>query len=40
VGDDLVGDQVSTQLSAQQIYFPKAGSEGLQDPAIKPYLEQ
>ena len=37
---NFVGDQVSTQLSAQQIYFPEAGSEALQDPAVKPYLEK
>jgi hypothetical protein len=36
----FVMDQVHTQLAAQQIYFPKAGDEGLQDPKIKPYLEQ
>jgi hypothetical protein len=36
----FVSDQVQTQLSAQKIFFPKAGSEGLQDPAIKPYLEK
>jgi hypothetical protein len=34
----FVSDQVQTQLSAQKIFFPKAGSEGLQDPEIKPYL--
>jgi hypothetical protein len=34
----FVNDQVQTQLSAQKIFFPKAGSEPLQDPAIKPYL--
>jgi hypothetical protein len=36
----FVKDQVHTQLAAQQIYFPKAGSPGLQNPEIKPYLEQ
>jgi hypothetical protein len=36
----FVADQVKTQLSAQQIYFPEKGSESLQDPAIKPYIEQ
>jgi hypothetical protein len=36
----FVKDQVHTQLAAQQIYFPKAGDQGLQDPKIKPYLEQ
>jgi hypothetical protein len=39
-GNSFVSDQVNDQLSAQQIYFPEAGSEGLQDPAIKPYLEK
>jgi hypothetical protein len=37
---NFVSEQVSTQLSSQQIYFPEAGSEGLQDPAVKPYLEK
>jgi hypothetical protein len=36
----FVNDQVRTQLAAQQIFFPKAGSEALADPAIKPYLER
>jgi hypothetical protein len=39
-GNSFVSDQVNDQLSAQQIYFPEAGSEGLQDPAVKPYLEK
>lgn len=34
----FIGNQVSTQLSAQQIYFPKAGDEALKDPKIGPYL--
>ena len=37
---NFVGDQVTTQLTAQQIYFPKAGDEGLKDPKIGPYLNQ
>jgi len=37
---NFIGDQVSTQLSAQKIYFPDKGSEALNDPAVKPYLEQ
>ena len=37
---DFVDNQVTTQLSAQKIYFPEKGSESLEDPAIKPYLEQ
>ena len=31
---------MTTQLSAQQIFFPKPGSEALNDPAVKPYLSQ
>ncbi len=37
---DFVGDQVTSQLSAQQIYFPEQGSDQLNDPAVKPYLSQ
>ena len=37
---NFVQDQVTTQLSAQQIFFPKAGSPALADPAVKPYLSQ
>jgi hypothetical protein len=36
----FVQDQVTTQLSAQQIFFPPTGSEALNDPAVKPYLSQ
>jgi hypothetical protein len=36
----FVADQVSSQLSAQQIFFPAKGSEGISDPAIKPYLSK
>ena len=36
----FVDNQVHDQLAAQQIFFPKAGSESLNDPAVKPYLEQ
>jgi hypothetical protein len=36
----FVDNQVSTQLSSQQIFFPAKGSDSLNDPAIKPYLEQ
>ena len=39
-GHSFVDNQVRTQLSAQQIYFPAAGSEGLADPAIAPYLNK
>src|SRR3954454_11916715 len=36
----FVDHQVRDQLAAQQIYFPKAGSDSLNDPAVKPYLSQ
>lgn len=39
-GHSFVHNQVKTQLAAQQIFFPAAGSPGLQDPAIKPYLSK
>ena len=34
----FVTDNVRTQLAAQQIFFPAAGSEQLNDPAVKPFL--
>jgi hypothetical protein len=34
----FVNDQVRTQLVAQKIVFPAAGSASISDPAIKPYL--
>jgi hypothetical protein len=34
----FIDNNVSTQLSAQKIFMPKAGSESLNDPAVKPYL--
>ena len=37
-GHSFVSDQVTTQLSAQKIFFPAAGSDALADPQIKPYL--
>ena len=37
-GHSFVSSQVKTQLKAQQIFFPAAGTPGLADPAIKPYL--
>jgi hypothetical protein len=37
---NFVQDQVTTQLSTQQVFFPKTGSEALNDPADKPYLSQ
>jgi hypothetical protein len=35
---NFIDNQVKTQLSQQQIVFPAAGSAGISDPAIKPYL--
>ena len=37
---NFVDDNVQTQLSAQKIFFPEKGSEQLNDPAVKPYLEK
>ena len=37
---NFVSDQVTTQLTQQQIFFPKAGSEALAAPQVKPYLTQ
>jgi hypothetical protein len=37
---NFVDQQVKTQLSQQQIFFPAAGSAAIADPAIKPYLTQ
>jgi hypothetical protein len=36
----FITDNVRTQLSQQQIFMPKAGSESLNDPQVKPYLSQ
>jgi hypothetical protein len=36
----FVGNEVHAQLSAQHITFPAKGSEQLNDPQVKPYLEQ
>ena len=36
----FVQTEVTSQLSAQKIYFPAAGSAAISDPAIKPYLSQ
>ncbi|MFW5472101.1 hypothetical protein ACOCJ5_02220 [Knoellia sp. CPCC 206450] len=38
--NNFVDDNVRTQLAAQNIYFPDKGSEQLEDPAVKPYLEK
>jgi hypothetical protein len=37
-GHNFVNHQVRSQLVAQQIFFPAAGSAAIADPAIKPYL--
>jgi hypothetical protein len=36
----FVQDEVTHQLSSQQIYFPEKGSDSLNDPAVKPYLSK
>jgi hypothetical protein len=36
----FVDDNVKTQLTAQKIFMPAAGSEQLNDPKVKPYLEK
>jgi hypothetical protein len=36
----FVDNEVHAQLSAQHITFPAKGSEQLNDPKVKPYLEQ
>jgi hypothetical protein len=37
---NFVSDQVTSQLTAQQIYFPKAGDEALASEEIGPYLNK
>jgi hypothetical protein len=37
---NFVNNEVHTQLAAQRITFPAKGSEQLNDPKVKPYLEQ
>jgi hypothetical protein len=39
-GSTFVSHQVKTQLAAERIFIPAAGSDALADPAIKPYLTQ
>jgi hypothetical protein len=39
-GHSFIANEVKTQLAQQQITFPAAGSKGLDDPAIKPYLSE
>ena len=36
----FIDDNVKTQLTQQKIFMPKAGSEQLNDPAVKPYLSK
>jgi hypothetical protein len=36
--NNFVDDQVSTQLTAQKIFFPEAGSESANDPNAKEYI--
>lgn len=38
VGHNFADDNVTKQLSAEKIFFPKAGSDALQDARIGPYL--
>jgi hypothetical protein len=37
-GHSFVNNEVRTQLAAQQIFFPAAGSESISDPEVSPYL--
>ena len=37
---NFVDNEVQTQLAAQNIFFPEKDSKQLEDPAVKPYLEQ
>src|SRR5689334_11881064 len=39
-GHSFVNENVTTQLTAQKIFMPKAGSEQLNDPKVKPYLSK
>jgi hypothetical protein len=36
----FIDDNVRTQLTAQKIFIPTAGSAALNDPAVKPYLSK
>ena len=38
--NSFIDDNVRTQLSQQRIFIPEKGSEQLNDPAVKPYLEK
>lgn len=39
-GHSFAANEVRSQLTAQKIFFPPAGSDALKDPAIQPYLEK
>ena len=36
----FIDDNVTTQLTAQKIFVPPAGSDSLNDPLVKPYLSK
>jgi hypothetical protein len=38
--NSFINDNVHSQLVAEKIFFPAAGSEQLNDPAVKPYLSK
>ena len=38
--NSFINDNVKTQLVAQKVFFPPAGSDSINDPAVKPYLEK
>ena len=40
VGYNFANDNVTQQLSAQKIFFPKADDEGLKDPRVGPFISQ
>lgn len=40
VGYNFANGNVETQLSQQEIFFPKAGSDSLKDPRVGPYLSK
>jgi hypothetical protein len=40
VGANFANSNVSEQLTAQKIFFPKADNEGLKDPRIGPFIKQ
>jgi hypothetical protein len=36
----FIDDNVRTQLTAQKIFMPKAGTDSINDPLVKPYLSK